>query len=1042
MVDRTFGVTWSVGTQALGDVAMRFGVLGPVEATDGSRHVDLRSAKRRLFVAVLLSRANTVVSVDRLIDVLWEADPPRTAADNVRLYVHHLRRALGDAQRIQHRPPGYLLAVRPQELDSDVFAACAAQGREALTHGRAAEAAELLRRGLSLWRGPAFGDLADRTGLRDHAARLEEDRQAALEVRIEADLALGRHTDLVAELSQLTARFPLRERLRGQLMLALYRSGRQAEALHEYQRARRDLAEELGVDPSRPLQALEAAILAQDPQLDGAPRARAPSGRGDDRPGPSGHSGGVPTRDPGPAAIWNVPARNPHFTGRAAALQRLHERLGAGDDALVVHALHGLGGVGKTHLAIEYAHRFAADYDLVWWVDAGQPVLIPDQLAALAARLDLPPGPTVADSVDRLLTELRGRARWLLVFDNAERPADIADHRPGGAGHVLVTSRSPGWGALGDRLEVDVLARAETVALLRARIPALDEELADELAAELGDLPLAAAQAAAHLEQTGLPPTDYLRRFRTRRATLLDRGEVVGYSGRIDTTWALSLERLAGEDPAAVQLLELAAFLAPEPIPLSLVGDHADLLDGPLRHAAADPDVLDDTVGALVGYSLARRGSDGFQVHRLVQAVIRHRLPTDRQQATGRRVVALLTAATHGAPEDPAGWPVRARLAPHVLTTAALGEDSPAARRLVLDTARYLHAHGDSHGSRAVCEPLLGHWRAVLGPDHPDTLTAASTLTLVLHHLGDVDSARTLGEDTSVRCRRALGPDHATTRWAAVAHAMALVQTGEAESARALAQDTLERCRRTSGPDQATTLAAAAALTVAWVQLGDGTPARALGEDTLERCRRRFGPDHAITLSSAAALTGARGSLGEGAPARALGEDTLQRCRRVLGPDHTTTLWVGASLAGALVQVGEAESARVLGEDTLERCRRRFGRDDPTTLWTAIALTLALTGLGDVEPARVLGEDTLERCRRRFGPDLPITLMAATSLTVALDLLDEGEAASALGQDTLQRCHRALGPDHPITHHLARTTGGGRPVIGAGAAVDRTSRPR
>src|SRR4051812_19818318 len=262
-------------------------------------------------------------------------------------------------------------------------------------------------------------------------------------------------------------------------------------------------------------------------------------------------------------AVWKVPPRNPRFTGRDGMLIELRRRLRRGEGTLVVQALYGLGGVGKTQLANEYAHRFAADYDLVWWIDAEQPVLIPDQLTALAARLGLPARSTVADTVDRLLAELRDRGRWLLIFDNAERPADIAAYQPGGAGHVLITSRSPGWGALGGRMEVDVLARAETIALLRARIPALDEELADKLAAELGDLPLAAAQAAGYLEQTDLPPGDYLRRFHEHRATLLARGDVVGYHGRIDTAWGLSLERLRREDPAAVQLLQLAAFLAP-----------------------------------------------------------------------------------------------------------------------------------------------------------------------------------------------------------------------------------------------------------------------------------------------------------------------------------------------------------------------------------------------------------------------------------------------------------------------------------------------
>src|SRR3954464_12263989 len=269
-------------------------------------------------------------------------------------------------------------------------------------------------------------------------------------------------------------------------------------------------------------------------------------------------------------AVWKVPPRNPRFTGRDGMLAELRRRLRAGEGTLVVQALYGLGGVGKTQLALEYAHRFAADHQLVWWIDAEQPVLIAEQLAALAARLELSAGATASDMVQRLLAELRRRDRWLLIFDNAERPGDVADYRPGGAGHVLITSRYPGWGALGGRIEVDVLARAETIAPLRARIPLMGEELADQLAAELGDLPLAAAQAAGYLEQTDLPPEDYLRRFRARRATLLARGDVVGYSGRLDTAWALSLERLRNQDPAAVLLLELAAFLAPESIPLTL----------------------------------------------------------------------------------------------------------------------------------------------------------------------------------------------------------------------------------------------------------------------------------------------------------------------------------------------------------------------------------------------------------------------------------------------------------------------------------------
>jgi hypothetical protein len=557
---------------------------------------------------------------------------------------------------------------------------------------------------------------------------------------------------------------------------------------------------------------------------------------------------------------------------------------------------------------------------------------------------------------------------------------------------VLITSRYPGWGALGGRLEVDVLARTETIALLRARIPGMSEEVADELAAELGDLPLAAAQAAGYLEQTDLPAGDYLRRFRARRAGLLARGDVVGYSGRIDTAWALSLDRLRDQDPAAVQLLELAAFLAPEPIPLTLFTGHPELLDEPLRTTAADPDALADTVGALVGYSLARRHPDGFRVHRLVQAVICHQLPPDRQQATAERVVQLLAAAAPGDPEAPAGWPGYGELAPHVLATAPLADSSPAGRQLVLDTTRYLYARGDSSGSRAVGEQLLDRWRVILGPDHPDTLTAASTLTLDLFAVGEEELARALGEDTLRRCRRVLGPDHPITLVAATARLQ-------------------------------------------------GEPTRALGEDTLRRCRRVLGPDHPTTLQAAITLTAALLWMGEDEPARVLGEDTLQRCRRALGPDHAVALEAAASLTVALHMVGEDEPARVLGEDTLQRSRGVLGPDHFTSLAAATALTLALVGLGKAERGRSLGEDTLRRCRRALGPDHTVTLLVAAGLAVALASLGEINPARALGEDTLKRSRRVLGPENPITLYLTQAAGIGHLVLGGDAAADGPSSP-
>ncbi|MGY1672958.1 FxSxx-COOH system tetratricopeptide repeat protein [Geodermatophilus sp. SYSU D00710] len=967
-------------------------LLGPLEVECGDRPVRIGAAKERLILVLLALDAGRVVAAERLIDALWGEDPPESAGVSLRVLISRLRKGLAAAgcdHAILARSPGYVLAGDEVDVDVDRFAALAARGSAQLAAGSARAAAAALRAALALWRGDRLAE-ASETRLVGEAARLAEARLAAVEARVEADLACGRHAELVGELEQLCRANRLRERLWAQRMLALYRCGRQADALAAGQQLRMILAEELGLDPGSELRRLETAILAQDSALGPPPAARSPR-------------------------VWNAPTRNPWFTGRAGLLDQLHQRLRSGEASLVVQALHGLGGVGKTQLAIEYVHRFAADYDLAWWIDAEQPVLIPGQLARLAARLDLPQGPTAADTVERLLAELRDRDRWLLIFDNAERPADIADYLPGGSGHVLITSRYPGWGALGGRLEVDILARAETVALLRARIPALSRELADKLAAELGDLPLAAAQAAGYLEQTDLPPADYLRRFRTRRATLLSKGEVVGYAGRIDTTWALALDRLRREDPAAVALLELAALLAPEPIPLTLIGDHPELLDERLRATAADADALADTVGALVGYSLARRSAAGFQVHRLVQSVIRHQMPGDRQQATAERVVALLAAAAPGDPEDPVSWPGYAQLAAHVLATSPQGESSSAYRRFILDTARYLQARGDSSASRDVSAQLLDRWRASLGPDHPDTLAAASTVTLALCGLGQAGPARALGQDTQQRSHRMLGPDHPTTLAAAAALTLVLEMLGGAQAARDLGEDTLERCRRVFGPDHATTLRAAAPLTSALAALGEMQAARDLAEDTLERCRRVFGPDHATTLLAAAAFTTALVGLGEARAARDLGEDTLERCRRVLAPDHAITLWAGVFLTIALAGLGEAQAARDLGEDILQRCRRVLAPDQGLTLSAAAALTSALAELGEAQAARDLGEDTLQRSRRMLGPDHATTQLAATALTSALAELGEAQAARDLGEDTLRRCRRVFGSDHAIT---------------------------
>jgi DNA-binding SARP family transcriptional activator len=256
---------------------MEFRILGPLEVSDGGHLLPLSGAKQRALLAALLLRANEVVPSDRLIEEVWGEESPESGATALRVRLSQLRKALPE-NTIATRPPGYVIRVERDQLDLRRFERLVDEGRRSLETKDAATASAKLAEALALWRGPALADLAYEDFAQPAISRLEELRLAALELRIEADLALGRQVELVGELEALVAEHPLRERLRAQLMLALYRSGRQAEALEAYRAARRALAEELGIDPTPALKELERAILRQDPALDLRERAGSPPG--------------------------------------------------------------------------------------------------------------------------------------------------------------------------------------------------------------------------------------------------------------------------------------------------------------------------------------------------------------------------------------------------------------------------------------------------------------------------------------------------------------------------------------------------------------------------------------------------------------------------------------------------------------------------------------------------------------------------------------------------------------------------------------------
>ncbi|HET9256541.1 MAG TPA: FxSxx-COOH system tetratricopeptide repeat protein, partial [Pseudonocardiaceae bacterium] len=543
--------------------------------------------------------------------------------------------------------------------------------------------------------------------------------------------------------------------------------------------------------------------------------------------------------------IWgNVPARNPNFTGRIELLDQLGERLTAGGatggaTAVLPAALHGMGGIGKTQMAVEYVYRHLRDYDVVWWIQATHEPQVRTELTELAARMRLPGSSEAHTAVPAVLEALRvGQPyhRWLLIFDSAESPDVVHQFFPtNGPGQILVTSRNPEWAGYARPLEVAVFTREESTELLRRRDPAIYDEEADRLADALGDLPLAIAQAAAWRAETGMPVAEYLRLFDEQVAEILNTEGPTGYEISVAAAWNVSLDRLRTLNPAAHQLLQVCAFFGAEPISRDLFrGARNVSIAEELDKALRDPIQLSRTIRDISRYGLAKidHRNNTLQLHRLVQLVVSNRMTAQRRAEMSHGAHLLLANFDPDDPIPPKWWQRYQDILPHAFASKVIECEDAWVRNIVTNLTEAMYFWGDYEAAARLAKQAVDIWTEKLGPTHQQTLQAARQLGYYLWTLGRYAEAAQLNQKTVELHRQVSGENSEETVMAELAVATDLKGQGEFIAALELNEQVFQKARGLFGDDDPATLITAHDLAVSLGLVGEYRKQQKLAEDT------------------------------------------------------------------------------------------------------------------------------------------------------------------------------------------------------------------
>ncbi|WP_438491692.1 tetratricopeptide repeat protein [Streptomyces asiaticus] len=695
-----------------------------------------------------------------------------------------------------------------------------------------------------------------------------------------------------------------------------------------------------------------------------------------------------PTDVHGPQGLHNLPRPAGHrFVGRETEMtlldRALRPRTERAATQVLTQAMSGLGGVGKSTLALRFAHDRRPHYSAVWWINAETPGTITDSLAELTAAVNPEINTTTAASAalaQWALAWLDAHPGWLLVFDNATEPDHLAPYlaRLTSGDHLITSRLTHGWDALAAQpLHLDVLTASAATSLLHqlAKVDHPAEHLAAaELANELGHLPLALEQAGVYIHRTRGTYSGYLQGLRTQAARMLNTpGNGAPHSTTIARTWRVTLDTIADRNPLAVHLLRVMAWFAPHDIP-------RDLLNG----TADEPGTEIDALALLSDFSMITLTETTTAAHRLVQAVARtpdledpHRTEQAIKDAKSTAEILIRDALPNSPETNITGWPRWRTLLPHIdayLTHTPPDSDTTDTALILYNASRFLHSQGQLSQATMYAQRSATTSTRLLGEDHPDTLTSRNNLAGAYQEAGDLGRAIPMYEQTLTDRVRILGEEH---------------------------------------PD---TLASRNNLAYAYWAAGDLGRATPLLKQTLTDRVRILGEEHPDTLASRNNLAGAYQEAGDLGRAIPLLKQTLTDRVRILGEEHPDTLASRHNLAYAYREAGDLGRAIPMYEQTLTDRVRILGEDHPDTLASRHNLAYAYREAGDLSRAIPLLKQTLTDHVRILGEDHPHTLASRNNLAYAYREAGDLSQAIPMYEQTLTDSIRILGEDHPTAH--------------------------